>query len=181
MIRRLYAVEVEAQDRPPPDLLYLRQSQSVPILEQIRLWLIEQQAQVLPRSPIAGAIGYALNQWPALVIYTTDPRLSPDNNEAERALRRVAVGRKNWMFAGHDESAQGQAVLWSLIASAQRHELDVPLYLRSVLAHLPVTPAEELQNYLPNVWKRELMVEQQAALKAYQAKLTATRDLPTPP
>src|SRR5208282_1894664 len=128
MIRRLYAAEAETQD-----LLKARQSRSVPILEQIRLWLVAQQAQVLPRSPIAGAIGYALNQWPALIVYTTDARLSIDNNVAERALRRVAVGRKNWLFAGHDESAMGQAVLWSLIASAQRHGIDVQLYLRSVL------------------------------------------------
>lgn len=105
MIRRLYAVEAEAKDRAPQETLDLRQSRSAPILEQIRLWLIGQQAQVLPRSPIAAAIGYALNQWPALIVYTTDARLSIDNNVAERALRRVAVGRKNWLFAGHDESA----------------------------------------------------------------------------
>ena len=98
MIRRLYAVEKEAADRDAPTRLVLRQSQSTPILEQIRLWLIEQQPQVLPRSPIAQAIGYTLNQWPALIVYTTDARLSIDNNVAERALRRVAVGRKNWMF-----------------------------------------------------------------------------------
>jgi transposase len=171
MIRRLYAVEKEAQDRSPPERLHLRQSQSMPILEQIRLWLIEQQTQVLPRSPIAGAIGYALNQWPALVVFTTDARLSIDNNVAERALRRVAIGRKNWLFAGHDESAQGQAVLWSLIASAQRHEIDVQLYLRSVLAYLPGLSPEELHNYLPDVWKRDLMAEQQAALNAHHAKL----------
>jgi transposase len=169
MIRRLYAAEQETQDRLPR-----RQSQSAPILEQIRLWLVEQQAQVLPRSPIAQAMGYALNQWPALVVYTSDARLSIDNNVSERALRRVAVGRKNWLFAGHDQSAQGQAVLWSLIASAQRHDLDVQLYLRSVLAHLPALMTdspEELQNYLPDVWKRDLMAEQRSALRGDHAKM----------
>jgi transposase len=171
MIRRLYAVESEAAGRDAPTYLLLRQSQSAPILEQIRLWLIEQQAQVLPRSPIAQAIGYTLNQWPALVVYTTDSRLSIDNNVAERALRRVAVGRKNWMFCGHDESAQGHAILWSLIASAQRHDLDVQLYLRSVLAYLPALSPDELQNYLPDVWKRDLMAEQQATLNADRANL----------
>ncbi len=109
--------------------------------------------------------------WPALTVYTSDPRLSPDNNAAERALRRVAVGRKNWQFAGHDESAQNHAVLWSLIASAQRHEIDVQFYLRSVLAYLPGLPPEELQNYLPDVWKRVLMAEQRAALNAHHAAL----------
>jgi transposase len=171
MIRRLYAVESEAAGRDAPTRLHLRQSQSAPILEQIHLWLIEQQAQVLPRSPIAQAMGYALNQWPALVVYTTDSRLSIDNNVAERALRRVAIGRKNWLFSGHDESAQGYAILWSLIASAQRHEIDVQLYLRSVLAHLPGLPAEELQNYLPDAWKRDLMDVQWATLNAHHASL----------
>ncbi len=176
MIRRLYAAEAEdTQDR-----LARRQSQSRPILEQIRLWLIEQQAQVLPRSPIAQAIGYTLNQWPALVIYTTDTRLSIDNNVAERALRRVAIGRKNWLFSGHDESAQNHAMLWSLIASAQRHDLDVQLYLRSVLAHLPGLPPEELPNYLPDVWKRDLMAEQRAALNAHHAALARAK-LASPP
>jgi transposase len=171
MIRRLYAVESEAAGPDAPTRLLLRQSQSTPNLEQIRLWLIEQRTQVLPRSPMAQAIGYTLNQWSALVIYTTDARLSVDNNVAERALRRVAVGRKNWMFAGHDESAQGHAVLWSLIANAQRHDLDVQLYLRSVLAHLPGLSPEELQKYLPDVWKRDLMAEERAALDAHHATL----------
>jgi transposase len=171
MIRRLYAVEKEAHDTGPPQRLHLRQSQSAPILEQVRLWLIEQQTQVLPRSPIAQAIGYALNQWPALIVHTSDARLSIDNNVAERALRRVAVGRKNWLFAGHDESAQGQAVLWSLIAGAQRHGIDVQLYLRSVMAHLPALPPEELPNYLPDAWKRDLMAEQQAAVSAHHAAM----------
>ena len=94
MICRLYALQIEAAGHDAPDSPAFAAMQSTPILEQIHLWLIEQQAQVLPRSPIAGAIGYALNQWPALVIYTTDSRLSIDNNVAERALRRVAVGRK---------------------------------------------------------------------------------------
>jgi transposase len=188
MIRRLYAVEAEARDCPPRDRLLLRQSRSAPILEQIRLWLTSfgsGTGQVLPRSPIAQAIGYALNQWPALIVYASDARLSIDNNVSERALRRVAVGRKNWLFAGHDESAQGQAVLWSLIAGAQRHEIDVQLYLRSVLAHLPVitgkSAAEELQNYLPDVWKRDLMAEQRAKLDAHHAKLLSARPLPAPP
>jgi len=171
MIRRLYAVEESIRDKSPPERLCLRQAQSTPILEQIHLWLIEQQAQVLPRSPIAQAMGYALNQWPALLIYTSDPRLSIDNNVAERALRRVAIGRKNWLFAGHDESAQNHAILWSLIASAQRHDLDVQFYLRSVLAYLPGLSPEELPNYLPDVWKRDLMAEHQAKLSAHHAAL----------
>jgi hypothetical protein len=76
---------------------------------------------------------------------------------------------------GHDESAQGHAILWSLIASAQRHEIDVQLYLRSVLAHLPGLPPDELQNYLPDVWKRDLMAEQRGALNAHHVALAHVR------
>ncbi len=169
MIRRLYAVEKEAADRDGPSRLLLRQSRSTPILEQIRCSSSSNHA--LPRSRIAQAIGYTLNQWAALIVYTTDARLSPDNNAGERALRRVAVGRRNWTFCGHDESAQGHAILWSLIASAQRHQIDVQLYLRSVLAHLPALPPDELQNYLPDGWKRDLMAEQRAKLSAHHAAL----------
>jgi hypothetical protein len=168
LIRRLYAVEEEAKE--PQDRLHLRQSQSKPILQQIHLWLQEQSTQVLPRSPIGQAITYALNQWPALCVYTSDSRLNIDNNAAERALRRVAVGRKNWLWAGHDESAQAHAMLWSLIASAQRHGIDVQLYLRSVLARLPAATPDEIELYLPDRWKTDLMAEQQAATDAQQAQ-----------
>ena len=79
--------------------------------------------------------------------------------------------RKNWLFSAHDESAQGHAILWSLIASAQRHEIDVQFYLRSVLAYLPGLPSDELPNYMPDVWKRDLMAEQQAKLSAHHTAL----------
>src|SRR3972149_4836369 len=109
----------------------------------------------LPRSPMAQAIGYAQNQWDALVVYTTQGCLNIDNNGAERALKRVAIGRKNWLFAGHDAAAQHHATLWSLVASAERHGLDPQRYLTSVLAKLPFTPVHELDQFLPDVWKRD--------------------------
>ena len=150
-----------------------------PILDRIKLWLAEHKAQVLPRSPMGQAITYALNQWPALCVYLGDGRLKIDNNAAERALRRVAVGRKNWLWAGTDESAQAHAVLWSLIASAQQHELDVQLYLRSVLAHLPATPSSQLERFLPDVWKRDLMAEHTAQLQAHHTHiLSASNNTP---
>ena len=157
-IQQLYAVEKEGRELDAPARAALRREKSVPVLGQIRQWLDEQQRNpgMLPRSPIGQAIGYALNQWPALCVYPTDGRLSIDNDVSERALRRVAVGRKNRLFAGHDESGQHHAVLWSLIASAERHEIDVQLYLRSVLAYLPVIKMSELELYLPDRWKRDL-------------------------
>jgi transposase len=171
MVQQLYAVEKQAAERSPEQRRELRLAQSRPVLDRIKLWLNEQQPQVLPRSPMGQAITYALNQWPALCVYCTDGHLSIDNNVAERALRRVAIGRKNWLWSGTDESAAGHAVLWSLIASAQRHELDVQLYLRSVLAWLPVTPLSQVERFLPDVWKRDWLAEHAAQLQAHYAHI----------
>ena len=171
MIQQLYAVEKAAEFKAAVQRAKLRMERAKPILDRIKLWLDTQRTRVLPRSPIGQAITYALNQWPALCVYLGDGRLKIDNNAAERALRRVAVGRKNWLWAGTDESAQAHAVLWSLIASAQQHEIDVQLYLRSVLAHLPATPSSQLEQFLPDVWKRDLMAQHTAQLQAHQAQM----------
>ena len=85
----------------------------------------------------------------------TSPSLSIDNNASERALKRVAIGRKNWLFAGNDEAAASHARLWSLIASCDRHDIDPQRYLTSVLAKIGTTPAEQLDQFLPDIWKQE--------------------------
>ena len=120
----------------------------------------------MPRSPLAAAIGYAKNQWAALNVYVTQGFLNIDNNASERALKRVAIGRKNWLFAGHDAAAKNQARLWSLIASAERHAIDPQRYLTCVLAKLPLLAsqggspsADELTQFLPDVWKRDEAAE----------------------
>ena len=78
----------------------------MPVLEHIKAWLDAEQQIVLPRSPMAQAISYALNQWDALCVYATEGFLAIDNNAAERALKRVAIGRKNWLFAGNDRAGE---------------------------------------------------------------------------
>jgi hypothetical protein len=104
---------------------------------------------------MAAAIGYTVNQWDALCRYTGQGYLNIDNNAAERALKRVAIGRKNWLFAGNDAAGQSHARLWTLIASAERHGLDPQAYLRSVLAKVGSTPLSELDQFLPDQWKAE--------------------------
>jgi transposase len=179
LIQQLYAVEKTAEFKTAAQRAELRMELAQPILDRIKLWLdsCSSGTGVLPRSPMGQAITYALNQWPALCIYLGDGRLSIDNNAAERALRRVAVGRKNWLWAGTDESAQAQAVLWSLIASAQQHELDVQLYLRSVLAWLPATPASQVERFLPDVWKRDWMAEHRTQLQAHHARILSAANI----
>jgi len=165
MVRDLYQVEDEAKaqiattkdctpDQADAIRLSLRQQKSLPILATIKPWLDTEQKLVLPRSPMALAIGYMLNQWDALCSYTTQGFLNIDNNAAERALRRVGIGRKNWLFAGHDLAAQRTATLYSLIASAERHGIDPQAYLRGVLARIPAMPVTQLDKLRPERWDR---------------------------
>ena len=176
MVARLYAVEDEASGKIPRDAVpgpgavagkaldydgrrELRQRKSVPILAEIKTWLDAETQTVLPRSPMGQAIGYMLNQWEALNRYTEQGWLNIDNNAAERALKRVALGRKNWLFAGHDEAGASHARLYTLIASAERHGVDPQRYLTSVLAKIGNTPVSRLEQFLPDVWKRESQAE----------------------
>ena len=153
MVRELYVVEEQAKELTADDRRLVRQAQSVPVLDRIKAWLDAEQQIILPRSPMAAAIGYALNQWNALCVYASEGFLAIDNNAAERAMKRVAIGRKNWLFAGNDKAGGTAALLYSLIASAERHSADPQRYLTSVLAKLPFTSEGEFDQFLPDVWK----------------------------
>jgi hypothetical protein len=141
----------------PPSLsairLALRRERAVPLLEQFGQWLRAQQATqggaVLPKSPMGQAITYTLNQWTALNVYTTDGDLAIDNNASENALRRVALGRKNWLFCGSDNGGQTAAVLFSLIATCQRHQVEPLNYFRKVLTRIAAHPVRQLADLLP--------------------------------
>jgi hypothetical protein len=155
LIGELYRIERESKELSDALRLAVRQERSAPVLEKIKAWLDAEGEVVLPRSPMAAAITYARNQWAALNVYVTQGFLNIDNNASERALKRVAIGRKNWLFAGNDAAAENHARLWSLIASCERHAIDPQRYLASVLAKIGQTPREELSQFLPDVWKRE--------------------------
>ena len=133
--------------------LSLRQSESVERLGRLRSWLEGLQAtsggSVLPKSPMAQAITYALNQWEALCVYTTDGDLAIDNNAAENALRPIAVGRNNWLFAGSDTGGRTAAVLLSLIATCRRHDVEPWGYLHDVLTRVAAHPTSRLRELLP--------------------------------
>jgi len=137
----------------------LRQKLAGPRLDQFKTWLASQQAEhggpVLPKSPMGQAIQYALNQWDALCVYTTDGRLAIDNNASENALRRVAIGRKNWLFAGSDNGGHTAATLFSLIATCQRHQVEPMAYLRDVLTRIAATPISQLPDLLPDHWQAD--------------------------
>ena len=139
--------------------LDLRQMHSVPLLEKFKAWLEGLQAvqggPVLPKSPMGQAITYALNQWKALCVYTTDGELNIDNNTAENALRRIAIGRKNWLFCGSDNGGHTAAILFSLIATCQRHQIDPFAYLKDVLTRIASHPHHRLAELLPGNWSKD--------------------------
>jgi transposase len=162
-VRQLYQVEKHARELCSEDRRGLRQLHAVPILDGFALWLQEEAPTVLPKSPMGEAFTYARLQWQALRRYTEDGDLAIDNNAAERALRRVAVGRKNWLFAGSDQGGRRAAILYSLIASAALHGLDPFAYLRDLFERLPTHPRTHLSELTPAAWAQELKPSAQAA------------------
>jgi len=155
-IRLLYDVEHDAAGLPSRERADVRQERSAPILVQFRTWLLGLQAAhggpVLPKSPMGEAITYALNQWEALCVYLLDGELNIDNNVSENTLRRIAVGRKNWLFCGSDNGGRTAAILFSLIASCQRHKVDPFAYLKDVLTRIAAHPHHRLRELLPGQW-----------------------------
>jgi len=155
-IKLLYEVEQDAAALPPRARAAVRQERSAPILVEFRKWLRDLQAvhggPVLPKSPMGEAITYAVNQWTALCVYLLDGDLAIDNNASENALRRIAVGRKNWLFAGSDAGGRAAATLFSLIATCRRHGVEPFAYLKDVLTRIAAHPAKDLADLLPDRW-----------------------------
>ena len=151
-IRLLYQVEKEAREMDPEARRALRREKAAPVLEAFREWLEAESRVVLPKSPIGAAIQYALNQWTALTRYLEDGDLAIDNNAAERALRPVAVGRKNWLFAGSDKGGERAAIVYSVIETCKRHGVDPFAYLRDVLDRIGDHPVNALEELFPENW-----------------------------
>lgn len=152
-IRRLYEVEEETKNLDPPSRSKVRQEKSVPILAELYGWIEREKPTALPKSPMGQAIGYALNHRAALLRYCDDGAIEIDNNACERALRGVAIGRKNWLFAGSDEGGRRAAILYTFVASCRRNGLDPFVYLRDVLTAVSTHPSSRIDELLPDVWK----------------------------
>ena len=153
--RQLYELERAAKDFTDAQRLQMRQDLAVPILEQFHQWLEAQRPEVLPKSPMGEAIGYALNNWAALVRYTEAGFLAIDNNVSEREMKRIAIGRKNWLSIGSPRGGQTAAVLFSFTSTCQRLGVEPWAYLRDILDRLPSHPAERLAELLPDEWARQ--------------------------
>ena len=131
----------------------LRQSKSVAILEDIKTYLEREQPAVLPKSPEGTAISYTLSNWHALVRYCDDGDLEIDNNGAERSLRGIAVGRKNWTFLGSDNGGRTAAILTSITATCKRLGVDPFEYLRDIFQRISTHPQNNLDDVLPDHWQ----------------------------
>jgi transposase len=151
--RQLYELERAAKDFSDAQRLQMRKELAVPILGRFHQWLEAQRPEVLPKSPMGQAIGYALGNWAALVRYTEAGFLAIDNNAAEREMKRVAIGRKNWLTVGSPRGGQTAAVLFSFTATCLRLGVEPWAYLQDVLARLPTTPAGQLGDLLPDHWQ----------------------------
>jgi hypothetical protein len=155
VIRGLYLIEKAAEDSgfSPEERLRARRIEAIPLLDRLFEFLLAEKLHALPQSPYGKAIEYALNQWDALKRYTTDGRLSIDNNLAEQALRRVAVGRTNWLFAGSPAGGKRAATLYSLVQSCRLQKIDPFKYLRDVIGRLHSHPMSRIGELTPRGWK----------------------------
>jgi hypothetical protein len=122
---------------------------SVPLLEQMKSRFEETLGKISRKSSLAEALLYSLRHWDALTRYTTDGRLDICNNAAERAIRPVALGRKNWMFAGSDSGGERAATMYTIIETAKLNGLDPEAYLRSIIARIADHPARRIGELLP--------------------------------
>jgi transposase len=148
-IASLYAVEQTIRGQPPDERARIRQLQTKPQLDELKQFFEHTLGQVSKKSDLAEAIRYALTRWIALTRFIDDGRIEIDNNAAERALRCVALGRKNFLFAGSDAGGERAAAIYSLIGTAKLNGLDPEAYLRYVISHINEQPINKVAELLP--------------------------------
>ena len=153
----LYAIEAEIRGRPADERRAVRQERSKPLVEVLHSWLAAQLERVSGKSALAEAIRYAMRHWTGLVLFLEDGRLELDTNSIERAIRPIALGRKNSLFAGSDGGARHWAIVASLVATAKLNGVEPLAWLTDVLERVVSgrTKAHELERLLPWTWKAE--------------------------
>jgi len=154
-LQKLYAIErrIREQQHSAAEIVAIRKQEAVPILNALKTWLTEQYTTNLVKGPITTAVSYALARWDKLSVYTTDSQLQIDNNLVENAMRPVALGRKNYLFAGSNEGGKRLALFYSLLESCKKQQVNPLDYLRDILERMPATKTSELRSLLPDQWK----------------------------
>jgi len=148
-ISKLYEIEADIRGSPPPTRAEIRKARAGPLLENLRAWLKHTLSRLSKKSELAKAIGYVLTRWAALTRYRDDGRIEIDNNAAERALRAVALGRKNYLFCGSDAGGERAAAIYSLIGTAKLNDMDPEAYLRYVIERIADHPINRIEELLP--------------------------------
>ena len=152
-IKRLYAVEECSKAMDTAARLAMRQQESAPILSSLKTRLPTWRDQLLPKHPMSEAVGYLLNQWAELNVFTTDGAVPIDNNESEREMKRICLNRKNSLFVGNERGGQPAAILSSMTSTCRRHAIDPQCYLTQLLTNLPATPISQISDWLPDRWR----------------------------
>ena len=160
-IDELFAIEREINGRPRDQRRTFRQERSKPLIDDLERWLRAERRRLSSKNPVAKAIDYSLKRWPAFTRFLDDGRICMSNNAAERSLRGVAVGRKNWTFCGSDTGGRRAAAMYTLIETCKLNDVDPRAWLADVLARLPDHPNPRITGLLPWNWK-----EEQTAIKA---------------
>ena len=155
-IGELYAIEADIRGRKPEERRQVRNERGRPLLESLKQWLEETLGKLSRKSDTSLAVRYALGRWEALMRYCDDGQLEIDNNAAERALRAVALGRKNYLFAGSDRGGESAAIIYSLIGTAKLNGIDPESYLRNVLSRIAEHPINQIEELLPWNLSQEL-------------------------
>ena len=161
MIARLFAIEADMRGRSPAERVTARRERALPVLAELRAFLDATLAKISGKSDFAKAIRYANSRWTALTRYVDDGRLEMSNNAAERAIRPLALGRKNYLFAGSDEGGRRAAIMYTLIETARLNDIDPEAWLADVVARIADHPISKLDELLP--WKWEKAVPQAIA------------------
>ena len=158
LLQQLYAIErrIKQEQLDAVATVQLRQQQAVPLLQTWKEWMTQAYPKVLPKSPIGQAIGYCLPRWEKLCVYTTNATLYIDNNGVENAIRPVAIGRKNYLFAGSHQAAQRAAMIYSLFATCRLHNINPYDWLKDVLQRMHRYTTNHIHELLPHKWKKNI-------------------------
>lgn len=156
MFQKLYAIErrIKEEGIDADAILQLRQQEAVPILKNLKDWMTEEYPNVTPKSPIGQAMAYSLPRWDKLSVYANNPILNIDNNPVENAIRPVALGRKNYLFAGSHEAAQRAAMVYSMFATCRLHNINPFGWLKDVLERMHLYSTSNIAELLPQNWKK---------------------------
>ena len=149
----LYAIEAQIKGKPPDERQRYREDHAMPLIADLKPWLEATLQKISGKSELAKAMRYGLSRWPARCSYLNDGRIEIDNNAAERSIRGIALGRKNYLFAGSDAGGQRAAAIYSLTLTCKLNNIDPEAYFRDILGRIADHKINRISELLPWKWK----------------------------